>query len=100
MREAPVFAGLLCCRDEFRRRGGVALFGATFLLNIKSAVSDLVVEGFNFACEAKILGISCVCFEESVSLRFQVVAFLFPETSRSNHGFDLRISVHSFFVGG
>ena len=78
--------------------GSGTLLGAAFLFDVLGAVGDCVVDGFDFAGEVEILRISCVGLEQGVSLGFQVVAFLFPNTASSNHGLNLGTSVRSFVV--
>ena len=89
---------LLLSGDEFGGGGGGALLGAAFLFDVQGAVGDFVVEVFDFAGEVEILRVFSVSREERVPLGLQVVAFLFPNTGSSNHGYNLGTSVRSFAV--
>jgi hypothetical protein len=86
--------------DEFAGGGGGALLGAAFLFDVLGAVGDFIIEGFDFSGEVKILRVFGVGGEERIPLGFQFVAFLFPDTGSSNHGFNLGTSVRLFMVCG
>jgi hypothetical protein len=89
---------LLLSGDEFGDGGGGALLGAALLLDVLGAVGDFVIDGFDFAGEMDVLRVLCVGREQRVSLGFQVVAFLFPNTGSNNHRINLGTSVRSFVV--
>jgi hypothetical protein len=89
---------LLGSCGEFAGGGGGALLGSTFLLDVRGAHGDFVIDIFDFASKMKIFGIFRVGREERVSPGFQVVTFFLPGTGNCHHGVNLATSVRSFIV--